>query len=83
MSRRSWRSTTARMRTRPPKRYAINDLQASLKGLGQIDVAFQPGETDGANRDELRNIRLMGDLLEFELFHQSAYGPVTFQLRGK
>lgn len=59
------------------KVYAVNDLQASLKGVGQIDVYF------GANdvvRDELRNVRLMGDKLEFEVFHFTQYGPITFQL---
>ncbi len=61
----------------PSKVYAVNDLQASLKGVGQIDVYF--GAKDVV-RDELRNIRLMGDKLEFEVFHLGQYGPMTFQL---
>lgn len=64
----------------PAKRYAVNDLQASMKGIGQIDIAFTPGQTQGATRDELSNIRLMGDRLEFELMHQQIYGPLTFRL---
>jgi hypothetical protein len=59
------------------KRYAINDLQASRKGVGQIDVFFGPGNV---SRGDLRNIRLMGDALEFEFFHRSQYGPLTFRL---
>jgi len=60
------------------KKYAINDLQASNLGLGQIDVVF---DQNNVVRDELRNIRLMGSNLEFELFHLTQYGPITFQLR--
>jgi hypothetical protein len=45
--------------------------------VGQIDVVFGP---EPGVRDELRNVRLMGDQLEFELFHMAQYGPVTFQL---
>jgi hypothetical protein len=61
----------------PSKVYAINDIQASNKGIGQIDVFFDVGTVV---RDELRNIRLMGDKLEFEVFHFGRYGPLTFQL---
>jgi len=59
------------------KRYALTDLQASGLGIGEIDVVFDVGTTV---RDELRNVRLMGDKLEFEMFHFGEYGPVTFQL---
>jgi hypothetical protein len=65
----------------PAKRYAVNDLQASGKGIGQIDVAFTPGQTLGATRDELVNITLMADRLEFEMMHLGTYGPLTFRLR--
>jgi hypothetical protein len=61
----------------PSKVYALNDLQDSLLGVGQIDLAFGP---EPAMRDGLRNVRLMGDKLEFELFHMEQYGPITFQL---
>ena len=61
----------------PEKQYAINDLQASLKGVGEIDVYFGEGNT---NRGELRNIELMDNQLEFEFFHRGQYGPLTFQL---
>jgi len=61
----------------PQKLYAINDFQDSQLGIGQIDVVFGP---EPGVRDELRNVRLMGDQLEFELFHLDDYGPVTFQL---
>jgi hypothetical protein len=61
----------------PDKLYALNDLQDSLKGIGQIDIVFFPGST---NRGDLRNISLMGDQLEFEFFHRSEYGPLTYQL---
>lgn len=62
----------------PLKKYALTDLQASGLGLGEIDVYFEG--VGSVNRDELRNIRLMGDKLEFEMFHQAVYGPITFQL---
>lgn len=61
----------------PYKSYAINDVQASMKGVGQIDLVFdvdRPG-----TRGDLRNIRLMGDKLELEVFNRE-YGPVTLQL---
>jgi hypothetical protein len=61
----------------PAKLYAINDFQDSQLGIGQIDVVFGP---EPGVRDELRNVRLMGDKLEFELFHMDDYGPLTFQL---
>jgi hypothetical protein len=61
----------------PTKVYAINDFQDSKLGVGQIDVAFGP---EPAVRDSLRNVRLMGDKLEFELFHMEQYGPITFKL---
>ena len=59
------------------KVYAINDLQDSRLGVGQIDISFAPAP---AIRDSLRNVRLMGDKLEFEVFHFEKYGPITFQL---
>ncbi len=59
------------------KRYAINDLQASGKGLGEIDIDFGLGST---SRGDLRNIKLMGDKLSFEFFHRGQYGPVLFEL---
>jgi hypothetical protein len=61
------------------KRYAVNDLQASMQGTGQIDVYFGDG-SGSVNRGDLRNIKLMGDVLEFEFFHRGVYGPLTFQL---
>jgi hypothetical protein len=51
----------------PAKTYTIDDLQDSLKGVGTMGHL------------ELRNIRLMGDLLEFEVFERE-YGPVTVRL---
>jgi hypothetical protein len=61
----------------PEKRYELNDFQDSLKGVGQIDIWFNKGNT---NRGELRNIKLMGDQLEFEFFHRGEYGPLTYRL---
>jgi len=61
----------------PEKLYELNDLQDSLKGIGQIDIVFWPGDV---NRGELRNIKLMGDRLEFEFFHRGDYGPLTYRL---
>jgi hypothetical protein len=61
----------------PQKRYAVNDLQDNLKGVGQIDIVFWE---DNTNRGELRNIALMDDQLEFEFFHRGQYGPLTFRL---
>jgi hypothetical protein len=55
----------------------MTDLQASKLGLGEIDIFSALGTSD---RDELRNIRLMGDKLEFEMFHSGQYGPLTYQL---
>jgi hypothetical protein len=60
----------------PLKKYAITDFQASRLGAGEIDIYFAKGTL----RDSLRNVRLMGDNLEFEMFHQGRYGPLTFQL---
>jgi hypothetical protein len=53
------------------KTYQVNDFQASHLGIGQIDGS------DG--RFELRNIRLMGDKFEFEVF-SGDYGPITYRL---
>jgi hypothetical protein len=61
----------------PLKRYALNDLQDSLNGIGQIDIVFS---ATSVNRGELRNIKLMGDWLEFEFFHRGQYGPLTYRL---
>ena len=63
----------------PNKRWALNDIQDSGKGVGQIDIAW--AEHSDTNRDELRNIELMGDELRFELFHMDQYGPLTFELQ--
>jgi hypothetical protein len=63
----------------PSKLYAINDFQDSGLGLGQLDITFGLGPEPGV-RGSLRNVRLMGDLLEFEVFHVDEYGPITFQL---
>lgn len=60
----------------PLKVYELNDLQADLEAVGQIDILFDVGTV---TRDELRNIRLMDDQLEFEFFH-FGYGPLTYQL---
>jgi len=62
----------------PENRYAITDVQASGLGLGEIDMYFDG--VGSVNRDDLRNIRLMGDKLEFEMFHHNQYGPLTFRL---
>ena len=61
----------------PFKQYAVLDFQESGLGIGQIDIYFFPGSV---NRGDLRNIRLMGDQLEFEFFHRSQYGPLTYRL---
>jgi hypothetical protein len=67
----------------PAKTYALTDIQASGLGIGEIDVVFDVGSVDVGSvvRDELRNVRLMGDTLEFEMFHFGRYGPLTYQLR--
>jgi hypothetical protein len=61
----------------PLKKYAITDLQDSGLGIGEIDIFIFGKNTV---RDSLRNVRLMGDKLEFEMFHQDRYGPLTFRL---
>jgi len=58
------------------KTFQINDFQASRLGIGQIDVGSDP--TSPARLD-LRNVRLMGDKLEFEVFN-GEYGPITFRV---
>jgi hypothetical protein len=60
----------------PLKRYAMTDLQASGLGLGEIDVYW---DSRSVFRDDIRNVRLMDDKLEFEIFHDGA-GPITFRL---
>ena len=57
------------------KRYTIDDLQDSLKGLGEIQVWDDP-EGRGL---ELHDIRLMGDQLEFDVFNGD-YGPLLVRL---
>jgi hypothetical protein len=57
--------------------YWVNDLQDSRKGVGEIDVYWDVGSVV---RDELRNIKLMGNQLEFEFFHFGVYRPLTFPL---
>ena len=59
------------------KRYALNDLQDSRLGVGQIDIFHS---ADSVSRGDLRTIRLMGDRLSFEFFHRGIYGPIAFQL---
>lgn len=59
------------------KTYALKDLLDDLTGVGQIDVVFDVGTVV---RGDLRNIRLMGDRLEFEFFHRGTYGPIVYQL---
>jgi hypothetical protein len=61
----------------PLKTYALTDFQASGLGIGEIDIVF---DVESVVRDELRNIRLMGDKLEFEMFHSGRYGPLTYEL---
>jgi hypothetical protein len=61
----------------PSKVYAINDFQDSRLGIGHIDISLAKGE---AVRDSLRNVRLMGDQLELEVFHLDRYGPITLRL---
>lgn len=59
------------------KRYALNDLQDSLMGVGQIDIFHSE---DSVSRGDLRNIQLMDDRLAFEFFHRGVYGPIAFEL---
>jgi len=61
----------------PFKRWRIDDIQGSGLGIGAIDVVFDQGSVV---RGDLRAIRLMGDRLEFEMFHMGQYGPMVFQL---
>jgi hypothetical protein len=61
----------------PQKRYHLADMLDDGLGVGQIDIVFDVGSV---NRGDLRNVRLMGDRLEFEFFHRGQYGPLVFQL---
>ena len=61
----------------PGKTYALKDLLDDSTGVGQIDVVF---DTGSVVRGDLRNVRLMGDRLEFEFFHRGTYGPLVYQL---
>ena len=63
----------------PSKLYAINDFQDSGLGHRSDRRRLRFGPEPGV-RDSLRNVRLMGDQLEFEVFHMDDYGPITFQL---
>jgi len=65
---------------RPKKRWALNGVQPSGLGVGQIDIAWEGH--DDINRGDLRNIELMGDQLRFEFFHRGEYGPLIFELHG-
>ena len=56
--------------------YALDDFQATRKGVGTMDL----DSGISVNHDELRRIALMGDDLQFEFWHRG-YGPVTFRLK--
>lgn len=64
----------------PEKRYSITDFQDNGTGVGNVDIVFWPGNI---NTGTLDNIKLMGNQLSFDFYHQNSYGPLTFQLYRK
>lgn len=62
----------------PLKRYSIDDVAADGSGSGEIVLYFSGSET--TTLDQLGDIRITGDRLEFSLTHGGNYGPITFQL---
>src|SRR5262249_15221344 len=62
----------------PDKVWHLVDVHADGTASGTIDIVFDVGSV---NRDDIRQIRLMGDKLQFEYWHFNTYGPVIFQLK--
>jgi len=62
----------------PNKVWHLVDVHDDGTASGTIDIVFDVGSV---NRDEIRQIRLMGDKLQFEYWHFKTYGPVLFQLK--
>jgi hypothetical protein len=62
----------------PAKVWSLNDLQDNGTGIGTVDIVF--ADAGSVNRDDLRQVRLMGDELRFEMFHHATYGPLVFEL---
>lgn len=60
----------------PSKTYVMHDLQDDGTGRGEIVIASYAGDS---GRGDIKNLRLMGNSLTFELF-QGSYGPVTYRL---
>lgn len=60
----------------PFKTYEVNDIQADMEGIGQMDVVW--AYDVAGTRLQLQNIRLMGDELRFEL---GSSQPMTFRLK--
>ena len=62
----------------PGKTYVIDDIQASGKGVGTIQILFSVGSW---NTGDLKHISLSDDLtsLTFELW-KGTYGPVVYDL---
>lgn len=60
----------------PSKTYVMHDLQDDGTGRGEITIAAYTGET---TRADIKNLRLMGNSLTFEVFSGSR-GPVTYRL---
>jgi hypothetical protein len=59
------------------KKYGINTFQSGV-GTGNIVIWF--GDSKTTTDDQLKNIKLMGSKLSFEMLHLNQYGPLTFQL---
>jgi hypothetical protein len=61
----------------PGKTYTLDDVQASGKGVGTIQIYFAPGYNQG----DLSAILLSDDLtsLSFQ-FMKNGYGPVVYDL---
>ncbi len=63
----------------PLKKYYLDYFQNG-HGTGQIDIAFTTA--GNTNRGSLSNIKITdgGNILSFEFFHRSQYGPLIFKL---
>jgi hypothetical protein len=59
------------------KKFSINNVQSGV-GSGNIVIWF--GNSGTTTNDDLKNVKLMGNKLSFEILHLKQYGPLTFQL---
>jgi hypothetical protein len=59
------------------KKFSISSVQSGI-GTGHIVIWF--GNSHTTTNDDLKNVKLMGNKLSFDMMHFDIYGPLTFQL---